>query len=603
VIVEMQKVTLLVTSSSRERALQKLAQLGVLHVDTGSISASDDIRILESARAELDASLRLLAAESESAVEIEPWLTPDYVDYILHMARQRDQLESQLGDLQPQLTWYENWGDVSPESLARLADAGIAVHFCLVDAKQLDDLPADRVARIVREEGSTAYVALIGPVMEERLGLRQDPIPDEGQEALAARAGELQAQIAGIDTELQQLAGIRGKLEAFGLELDKKLEFSQVRDSMGVEGRISYVRGYCPNEGVAAVEAAAREEGWACLAQEPDDPDQVPVLVRTPRWLRMINPVFSLLGTVPGYTEYDISFWFLLFFSLFFALLIGDAGYGAIFLAASLYLSRKLSSAPREPFRLVFVLSGATIIWGGLTGTWFGYEGFAQLPGLDRLVIERINSFAKDPDKVQSFIMSLCFIIGAVHLTVAHAIVAARHLPSPRALGQVGWITIVWCLYLVAGSLVLGRDLPAFMPTMTDVFAGVAVGCGLVLVFADFQPKSIIKGILASLGDLPQLILNVIGSFGDVVSYLRLFAVGVATVVVASSFNDMAASIGMGPPLYGLPAAIVLLLGHGLNIILAMMAVLVHGVRLNMLEFSGHLDMQWSGKPYRPFTT
>lgn len=590
-IVEMQKVTLLVTSSSRERALQRLAQLGVLHVDTGSISPSDDIRILESARADVDTSLRLLDAESESAVDLESWLAPDYVDYILAMVRERDQLESQLGELQPQQGWYKTWGDLSPVSLERLAAAGIAVHFCLVDKKQLDELPADRVARIVKEEGATCYVALIGPVVEERLALRQDPMPDQDQAALASRADELQAQIAGIDDELRQLAGSRGALETLGQDLDKKLEFSQVRDSMGAEGCISYVRGHCPAEGVTAVEAAAREEGWACLAEEPDDPARVPVLIRTPRWLKIINPVFDFLGTVPGYTEYDISFWFFLFFSLFFAVLIGDAGYGAIFLAASLYMSRKLPTAPREPFRLMYVLGGGTVVWGALTGTWFGYEGIAQLPGLDRLVIAQLDSFGESS---QYLMMFLCFVVGAVHLSVAHAIVALRLLPSPRALGQVGWIVIIWSLYLLAGMLVLGWDLP-----VRQWLLPLIVGCVIVLVFANFQ-RNIIKGMAFSLADLP---LGVIGAFGDVVSYIRLFAVGFATVVVASSFNDIAGSMGLGPPLYGLPAAIVLVLGHTLNIILGMMAVLVHGVRLNMLEFSGHLDMQWSGKPYRPFTT
>ena len=113
-------------------------------------------------------------------------------------------------------------------------------------------------------------------------------------------------------------------------------------------------------------------------------------------------------------------------------------------------------------------------------------------------------------------------------------------------------------------------------------------GSALVGIFANFQ-KNILKGFLISLGNLP---LDIISSFSDIVSYIRLFAVGIATVTVAASFNDMAG---------GITVPLILVLGHGLNIILAMMSVLVHGVRLNMLEFSGHLGQEWSGKEYKPF--
>ena len=126
----------------------------------------------------------------------------------------------------------------------------------------------------------------------------------------------------------------------------------------------------------------------------------------------------------------------------------------------------------------------------------------------------------------------------------------------------------------------------------TTLSAGVA----LVLLFQNFQ-RNVVKGVLATLADLP---LSLISAFSDIVSYLRLFAVGYASVVVASSFNGMAGPM-LGSPLTGLFGAVILFLGHGLNIILGMMAVIVHGIRLNMLEFSGHLGMQWSGKPYKPF--
>jgi V/A-type H+-transporting ATPase subunit I len=131
------------------------------------------------------------------------------------------------------------------------------------------------------------------------------------------------------------------------------------------------------------------------------------------------------------------------------------------------------------------------------------------------------------------------------------------------------------------------------------MFAGwlLLVGITLVLFFSNPQ-KNMFKGMLSTLTALP---LSVIGAFSDVVSYLRLFAVGYASVVLASTFNNMALSGGVNTVFAGVSAALILFLGHALNITLCMMAVVVHGIRLNMLEFSGHLGMQWSGMKYEPF--
>jgi V/A-type H+-transporting ATPase subunit I len=124
-----------------------------------------------------------------------------------------------------------------------------------------------------------------------------------------------------------------------------------------------------------------------------------------------------------------------------------------------------------------------------------------------------------------------------------------------------------------------------------------SLGIVLVLLFSHPQ-KKFLKGITVTLADLP---LRVINSFSDIISYLRLFAVGYATLAVASSFNHMALRIGFNNILGGFICALILFLGHGLNILLGLMAVIVHGIRLNMLEFSSHLGMQWSGIEYKPF--
>jgi len=233
------------------------------------------------------------------------------------------------------------------------------------------------------------------------------------------------------------------------------------------------------------------------------------------------------------------------------------------------------------------VLSVSTFIWGTLTGTWFGAEQIGRLPFLRELVVPKIGSFTGSPE----FLMHICFFIGAVQLSIAHAMRLIRYAPDLRSVAQAGWIQITWGVFFIAGNLVLGKAFPDFARYL------LMIGIGLVVLFS-YPQKNMIKGILIGVANLP---LSVISTFADTLSYLRLFAVGFASVMVAVSFNEMALGVGFNGVISGFFAALILVLGHLLNIVLGLMSVLVHGIRLNMLEFSGHLDMEWTGHEYKPF--
>ena len=227
------------------------------------------------------------------------------------------------------------------------------------------------------------------------------------------------------------------------------------------------------------------------------------------------------------------------------------------------------------------------MFWGILTGTYFGSETIAELPILSNLKIEALASFGGDNLIVQK----VMFLIGAVHLTVGHLQVAWKFNNSVRAIAQFGWIAIIWGLYLIVNQMVLGIEAPALMVWL---FIG---GALLVALFSKPGPN-LFKGILSSIGNLP---LSIINGFSDIISYIRLYAVGLSTVLMAASFNQMAIGDGITTVVSGIGAVLVLILGHGLNMILAAMAVLVHGVRLNMLEYAGHAEVEFAGNEYKPF--
>jgi V/A-type H+-transporting ATPase subunit I len=159
--------------------------------------------------------------------------------------------------------------------------------------------------------------------------------------------------------------------------------------------------------------------------------------------------------------------------------------------------------------------------------------------------------------------------------------------PSLTALADAGWISVLWAAFFLARTLILGYDFPFFGKWL------IAIGIALVILFTNPQ-RNIFKGIGEGLATVALSLMN---NFTDVVSYIRLFAVGLAGVAISDTVNTLAATAGSG----NVPVQIVIIfLGHTLNIVLGPMSVLVHGIRLNVLEFSGHANVTWSGVAYKP---
>ncbi len=337
------------------------------------------------------------------------------------------------------------------------------------------------------------------------------------------------------------------------------------------------------------------------MSEEPEATDNPPTLLKMNKISRLIKPVFDFLGTVPGYREYDISQYFLVFFALFVAMIVGDAGYGSIFLLITFLAHRK--SAKRGAtlslvIKLFYLLSICTIGWGTITGNWFGAVQIAALPLLKSLTIPQLATFPElFPDLTvnpQQKVMLVCFVVAVTQLGLANIMNFINNLPQVKALGNLGWFGVLVGVFLVVLRLVLGLPLPSFTVPL--------IGCSILVIIVFMrQGKGInfVKGAILGLGDVFTTFLNVISSFSNIISYIRLFAVGMATVAIATSFNQIAIPMLKG---FAFPAGIlVLIVGHGLNIVMSILSVVVHGIRLNVLEFSSQLGMEWSGYNYEPF--
>jgi V/A-type H+-transporting ATPase subunit I len=398
------------------------------------------------------------------------------------------------------------------------------------------------------------------------------------------RLAEDTLALAAIKENILGYASYLDKLSALKNSWHKDLEFYETLYGMGQEGELTYLKGYVPFDTVPKLLGMAKKEGWGILLKTPSEEDNVPTLIRNPAWIALIRPMFKLLEIIPGYRELDISPVFIIFFSIFFGMLIGDAGCGLVYLLVTFIAQKKLGSKVKDKsvFFLFYLLSSCAIIWGLLVGSFFGQEwllkaGYKPLaPSLNNV----------------SFVQALCFLIGAIHLSIAHSWRAALKAPSLTALADLGWVSIIWAAFFLAKTLLLGDLFPSFGKWL------IITGLMLVLFFTSPQ-RNILKRVGEGLGTIALGLMN---NFTDVVSYVRLFAVGLAGTAIADAFNSMALGVNKGTIVTLAASVLIMIAGHALNIILGPISVLVHGVRLNVLEFSSHANVSWSGFEYKPLS-
>lgn len=590
-IEKMKTVSVICLKDDQEMTLNALRELDLLHVKQKSFQAS---RKLSDVQKELDSLSRVI--NLLAGMDAPDNATPSDLsaEELVEKIQNLNATIAKSRDEQDQLTRYqeilEPWGTFDPKTLTELRANGIDVRLCSTSATKLPELPDTMAMTEINRIGDQVYFAVVsnGPVEME---LPEVILPENWTlPQIAARKSELAQVIEANTNQLQQMAASTEILANHRQHTEDEEEFLATQEQMGIDAELATITGYVPDKTIKTLKAAAMKNGWALQINDPADDDvNVPTMITTPKWLNIAKPLFDLVGITPGYREFDITAWFLIFFTIFFAIIVGDGGYGAIFLVGAIVARIKADDSAKVAVNLLTLLSVCTIIWGFLTGNFFGMNS-EMLPGF----MQGLPYFTGE--NAQANTQFFCFLIGAVHLTIGHGIKLSAVINSTMALAQLGWIAVIWGYFFLGTSLVTGSVFPEWAKYLF------AVGAGLIVLFS-VPTRNILKAIGGGLGEFMGGIVN---SFVDVLSYIRLFAVGLSSYYVAVSFNDMGAGIcgageGFMSILMLIAGAIVIVFGHTLNIALCGLSVLVHGIRLNTLEFSGHVGLEWAGIPFRAF--
>ena len=647
-IVNMKKTTILCMVSDKTSVLEKLRDLGILHVDTSLLNAdlSDDIMQYENLLMLAEKAVSILSQRKKSDSEKYKDLSGEKVcekaietlNLLSHASKRLDHRKKDQDSILP-------WGEFSFDLMQQLKAKGIQVLMCCGSEKELNLAKETSTVEVINEYKGKYYFIVISDVDIESEKLPEITLPQiTSLSELNNTITELEKEITEYGTILDELQPTLESLKEYKLEMEEGLEFVRNSDGMMAEGEIAYIQGYIPDTSEEELKETANKNGWALQLLEPEEDDAVPTLVKTPKIFEVSKPIFDFIGIAPGYREWDISTCFLIFFTIFFGMIVGDAGYGLIFLTIALGVKIVFNCQKTKlVVNLFILLSISTIIWGAINANYFGIpietlppfmanmkKPIKNLPSWVKGIEKYKKEFCvprdkllkslsetssqlkntKDQKKIKSLteelskkrkdvstlngkivnknVQYLCFLIAAIHLSFARFWKTLLYFKTfTKALGQLGWGFIIW------GNFFLAVNLIVFTDSLPD-FAYYLYLVGLILV-------TLFSVNWKNIGDIMNFPFGLIGGFVDVLSYIRLFAVGLSTYYIADSFNNMGLMVLQISPYLIFATVIIILFGHTLNILLACMGVLVHGIRLNTLEFSNHMELEWSGFVFKPF--
>lgn len=351
------------------------------------------------------------------------------------------------------------------------------------------------------------------------------------------------------------------------------------------------LEGWAPRVRRETLREFADDRGLVMTARAPTSGDRPPTLLDNPAAVAAGADCMTFYRT-PPYGSWDPSPVVFVSFGLFFAMILADAGYALTLGLILLFTWRRIGSSGtgRRLRRLMLFMVAASAGYGILVGSYFGVG-----PGDSWLATLHLLDIA---DQGQQ--MPLAIAVGGLHLMSANLLYAWHLRATPRGLGYVGWAGVI------AGGLTVGAGVLGLGPARPIEIAGgvlFAAGAVLVLLFSSpepFPPRTL-RGWAGRVGRGLTQIPRLSNVFGDVLSYLRLFALGLASARLAQTFNELAHRAGTVEGIGLLFALLVLVFGHAVNLALGIMGGVVHGLRLNCIEFF-NWGLPDEGYAFRPFS-
>ncbi len=600
-IVKMNKYTLVLYHKAQEEFLSRLQELGVVDITTSGWEPNDKERVvlgeIEAHKAASENFSNLKKLPQYQGGEKFATGAEAYEQYVKASAK-IEALNSQIAKATKEAEDLAVWGDFTPSTIARLAEEGIVLYFysCYTNeyTQGIKTWGENYTVEPIAEHNGTTYFVAVG-----RKGEPAPQIDAQIVRTPQLNAEEKREEVKALEAELTEWQAVMARCVAseeliadHANALKDELQFSQVSRSGDKEadGCLIVLQGWAPEANAKEVDEMLEAEGDVIYVKEkPTMEDDTPVQLKN-GWFAKPFEFIGDFYAVPKYGTMDLTRYFAPFYMLFFGFCIGDAGYGATFFLIGLVMWLKKIKGMKLISQLVMWLGLGSVLFGLLVGNVYGVSLIGKgVPEWYDNAMQTIND--------QLFYIALgCGIVQIIFALVLNVINTTIAYGFKYSFGTLGWLIIlVDCLLAFLLPMVGVEGFGFSSPLCLGI-----LGVGAVLMLLLNNPN---RNPLVNFGSgLWDTYNNLTGLLGDVLSYVRLFAISLSGGALAVVFNDLAGSLAPDTPgLRQLVMFLILAFGHGINIFMSAIGAFVHPMRLTFIEFYKNAGFEASTRLYTPF--
>ena len=610
-IVKMIKYDFVLYSGEHQRFLERLQELGLVDVTvTGWEPSEGDLRMIADVEAKTKVAEVLSAkAAEEGFVAGEPFATGQEAFEAYNEAQaEAAALRGEIARYQKSAEELLPWGEFSTATVAKMAEQGVVLRYFSCTTSAFADNSAAwneryTIAPISEQGGQSYFVVVATPEAEIEIDAEEIKAPAMNYREAENLVAEKSAALAKTDKVVARAAATAEKVQAMAAEAREKLQLAKVVASgeKAADGKLVVMESWAEAETAEKVDAMLEEYPYMIyLKSQPTEEDNTPVKLKNNRFARLFEMIGDMYA-LPKYGTLDLTPFFGPFYMLFFAICLNDAGYGAILLAAGLALYFKGGKGLRMASLLTMVCGGATTLFGLYTGSLFGlsipdmlgYESIQKSPFLD----------------FQNDFFSIALALGVFQIMFGMAInivMKTRLFGFKSAMPLLGWFIVLLSGVLALALPMLNENwvIPFFTASSPAFYAAAGLGVAFMLLFNGKNP---IMSILSGLWDTYN---NITGLLSDVLSYIRLFAIGLSGGVLAQVFNQLSVGLtgldggieqfGVGTIFQIIGASAILLIGHGINLFMSAISSFVHPMRLTFVEFYKNAGFEMTSRAFKP---
>ena len=588
-VTEMTKYDFILLSGDADAFLKKLQEVGVVDI-TRSLKPVDEHSEKLALRAEIYRKA-IKALKDVTPAEFAEKTYGDLAVNVLDTVKKKDEAIAEKAQLEKELEASRPWGNFDVDGINRLAEKGLKLHYYKVKTSAMDPAwPEQYALSEIATEGGYTYFVVVSDSDDFDFPLKEIPAPQKDSMTLEGEISTVDFEIEQQDRHLAELKchedDLRKEIDKIASSID--LHLANVAGEKAAEDFITVFEGFAPADKEEGLRTLLDQEHVFYVADRAKVDDNPPIKLKNNRFVSMFELLTDMYGR-PKYNEFDPTVFISIFFMLFFAFCMGDMGYGLVLILGSLALKKVLGKiAP-----LGVTLGIATTVVGFLFHTFFSTDmlTWSWLPE----VVKKCML----PSQIAGFdgTMVLAIIVGVVHICLAMIVKTYQSTKVNGFANSLG--TWGWTLLIVGGVIVGGLALMGVMDNAVTKW--VVIGLGVLSALGIFFLNDLHRNPLKNVGaGLWETYNTATGLLGDVLSYLRLYALGLAGAKLGEAFNAIGQQALGDGGIGWVWFILIVVIGHTLNIAMCVLGAFVHPLRLNFLEFFKNSGYEGSGRAYKP---